>query len=69
MDIQESVTKLSPKDGDILVFKVSSPLDSQSIVDMLTGMGRTCGIIILQLDESIEILSTEDMATLGLRKV
>ena len=73
MKIQDKITKLSPKDGDILVVRSDwSSADSltltHDIARVAEGLQIKVGIICLYLDESLELLSAEDLDRMGLQR-
>ena len=56
------VMKLSPKDGDIIVFKVASKNDAEGIIDAIqhsSPIGANCPVLILDRDTEIVLMSAD----------
>ena len=73
MTTQDSITKLSPKKGEILVVRTDWLRDpaslAEEIAEMVTGLQvEIGGIVTLGLDESLELLSEKDLDALGLQR-
>lgn len=77
--VEEYIEKLSPKKGDILIFHcpndVDGALKAQSIYNQMTDLAaqgvldKDIPVLILYGDDGLSVLTSEELAKAGLRRI